>query len=273
LTAVLGGMKDTPDRLPATLTAIDYLWQTHQYEQADKLLQPLLADKEHAKPSWLWRLGAQLAAQRKQTVRSFVCFEQALDIEYQQLPDFIEVETVRRDYSTLLAHYENLANAMATLQQEPPRDFSAKVVRAADRWRLLDTDGTAACQAASRILKTVGVHDLAWDYLTTPMSQHANQVVSWTDLANSFAAQNEFELADRGYAAAFESDPSNPQPLWQRITCLQQLGKPAEARQLLKQIANGTWQQPYHAMQADARRQLDSGAPAAEPVAPSPPPP
>src|SRR5262249_37353710 len=151
--------------------------------RADELLQGLLADRELARSAALWRCGARLAAQRRQTARAFACLEQALEIEYHHLPDEIDLRAVRSDYGALLVHYETVANARATPQQQPPADFLARVVRAADRWRALDSDDTAACQAAARILKAVGAFDLAWDYLTTPHGERPGEPAAWLKLA------------------------------------------------------------------------------------------
>jgi tetratricopeptide (TPR) repeat protein len=269
LAAVFAKVGNGPERLPATLFALDYYRQTRQIERADQLLQPLLADKALCQWPWLWRLAAQFAAERKKTVRSFECFERSLDLEYQQLPDVILVEAVRADYGALLAHYENQANALATLQQEPPKDFLPKVIRATDRWRSLDTDGTAACLSAARILKAVGAHDLAWDYLTTPVPVNA-EATHWPNLAQTLAGQGDWELADRAYAVAFTSDPANANWLWGRVSCLQQEGKPAEARQVLQHLADGQWQPQYQVLQAEARRLLDAGASPPPTVLPGP---
>ncbi len=40
--------------------------------------------------------------------RQMECLERALEAEYQNLPDVINLETVRGEYGKLLSHYENL---------------------------------------------------------------------------------------------------------------------------------------------------------------------
>ena len=60
---------------------------------------------------------------------------------------------MRSEYGRLLNHYEWLAGAVNTMHIDPPRDLLARTIRAADRWRALDSDGTQASQAAARILR------------------------------------------------------------------------------------------------------------------------
>jgi len=61
-----------------------------------------------------------------------------LDREYVHPPEGATLEAVRHDYAALLSHYQSLAEATVALKQAPPRDFAARVIRAADRWRSLD---------------------------------------------------------------------------------------------------------------------------------------
>jgi len=50
-----------------------------------------------------------------------------------------------------------------------------RVIRAADHRRSLDSDSTAACQAAAHILQILGAKDLAWENLTTPIGLKPNK--------------------------------------------------------------------------------------------------
>src|SRR5207237_3019690 len=144
----------------------------------------------------------------------------------------------------LLGHYQSLADAMTTLKVEPPKDFAAKVVRVADRWRSLDRDSGDACRLAARVLRKLGgqgSRELAWDYLTTPVGLRPNESGPWSELAVTMAHQGELDLADRAYRAASESEPTDPQILWDRAQNLRQLGKQQEATTLVRRIAEGTW--------------------------------
>ena len=248
-------MLDVPkaERLMTNLVAINYLWQTNQAPRADALIEPLLADPEYAKYPELWRLGASIAANRGMLARSLSRLERAIELDYVDLPPILNVQTVRSDYGQLLGQYEQLANAITTLEKDPPRDFLAKVIRYADRWRVLDPDDTAACQAAARILQRFDARDLAWDYLTTPLAKRPNESAGWLNLASSLRQQGDWQLADRAYATAFDVEPTNAQILWDRAQLLQQSQRIEEARQLYRQIADGQWQPRFNWIQSQAR--------------------
>ena len=55
----------------------------------------LLADPKQAKKPALWRLAAELAGRREQKARELECLERALDAEYRNLPEVINLEQVR----------------------------------------------------------------------------------------------------------------------------------------------------------------------------------
>jgi tetratricopeptide (TPR) repeat protein len=234
LTAALDGIADRERRAVPTLAAVEYLAQTHQYERADKLVQGLLEDETLAKSAWLWRTGYQLGLHRKQPARAYACLAQALELEYREMPEWIDVQAVRRDYGALLTHYAEVVRAMATLGQKPPDDLAAKVVRAADRWRWLDVDATTACGLASQSLRGLGRQDLAWDYLV--MSAGVEQVgYAWPNLAQSLQQAEDFDLAERAYEQACVADPANADLMRARADNLLRAGHPKEGRELLRQ--------------------------------------
>jgi ferric-dicitrate binding protein FerR (iron transport regulator)/tetratricopeptide (TPR) repeat protein len=245
-------------RLSVTLAGIEWLCQRRLYERADELLQPLLAAKPAAHDAKLWRLAAHIASARRQTARSFAFLDKALEIEYRQLAGDIDLDAVRFDYGVLLAHYEARANALATLEQPAPREFVARVVRAADRWRSLDVDDVAPCETAAWILNKLGAHDLAWAYLTTSLSQRPDQPADWVSVAETWRKNGDLEIADRAYAAAADAQPDNAQLLWDRAQLLHQTGKTAEARQLFQRLADGQWPDRYDGLKAQARQLVDA---------------
>jgi len=237
LSAALEGISDRTDRAAPTLASVEYLSQTHQYDRADKLLQGLLADEKFARHPGLWRMGYQLAVQRKQPARAFTCLAQALELEYREMPVWIDLAAVRRDYGALLTHYAEVVRATATLGQKPPADLAAKVVRAADRWRWLDVDGSAACAAAFQGLRGLAQPDLAWDYLL--MSSGADREgFAWAGLAQSLQQEEDFDLAERAYEQACASNPGNPDLMRARADNLLRAGRAAEGRELLRQIGD-----------------------------------
>jgi tetratricopeptide (TPR) repeat protein len=235
---------------------IAFLMETGQFVRADRVLDSLLTDPKLARKAVLWRLGAQLAERRDLKARQLECLEHALDAEYRDLPDVIDIAAIRKDYEKILGHYEALAEAMVTLKVAPPADFQARVVKAADRWRALDSDASKASQAAARILRLLGDRELAWDYATTPIALQPGESSTWVNLAQSLGRQGELDLADRAFAAAFAAEPTDAQILWDRAHNLRQAGKQPEAKKLLQQLADGTWQPRFQALQAQARWQL-----------------
>ncbi len=266
-----GKRAGTPEeeQLPVTLAAVEYLWHTGQRVRADALLQPLLDHKTYAKWPSLWRLAAMLAESRGMTARALSYVERAMEIEYEGLPQVVDLRVIRRDYGRLLSRYQQLATAIATLEAEPPKRFVGRVVRAADRWRQVDPDPTAACQAAARILGDLGAAEMAWEYLTTPLAAKPNQAAPWVSMAKMLRQQGHFELADRAYASAFDAEPQNAQILWDRAQVLLQAGRAEDAKQLFGQLANGKWQPRFSGLKSRARQyaERDWPGPPAAPTA------
>lgn len=235
------------------LCGIEYLWRTGQVARADVLLHQVLADPNYAGRAGAWRLSATLAQRRGLLAKAATSMEKALELDYRALPEIINLNTVRGDYRGLLSHYQQLAMAMTMLESGVPKDFLARVIRAADRWRSLDPDNAEVCQLTSRILQVLGAKDLAWDYVTTPIGLKPNEAAPWLGLANTLRQDAEFELADRALAMAYDAEPTNADILWQRAQNLQQLGKLDQARTLYQQLANGSWQPRFQGIQQQAR--------------------
>src|SRR5207249_2247288 len=116
LTTAPNGVKDKKERLGMSLAGLQFLWQTSQFPQADRLLQDGLAHKEWGKHPARWRLAGKIAGRRDQTARALECLERALELGYAKLPEVIDLQAVRRDYGELLGHYQSLADAMVTLK-------------------------------------------------------------------------------------------------------------------------------------------------------------
>jgi Flp pilus assembly protein TadD len=75
-------------------------------------------------------------------------------------------------------------------------------------------------------------------------------------LAEALRQEGAFRLADRAYGRAFEVEPTNAQILWDRAMNLEQAGQTAEARPLLRQVADGAWQPRFMGLQNQARQLL-----------------
>jgi RNA polymerase sigma factor (sigma-70 family) len=228
-------------RLELSLARIEHCRQADQLPRADALLQALLNDKRYSGSPVLLYLAEAIADARGMTARAIGFHRRAMEIEFEHLPEGVDVEAVRGDFGRLLARYEKLVKAIGPLHEALPRDLSADVIRTADRWRQLDPDPTAACQAAARIFGLLGESDLAWDYLTTPLAQQPNEAAPWADLARTLKQEGQIDLADRAYAAAFAAEPGNAQILWDRAELLWENGRGEQARPLFQQLASGRW--------------------------------
>jgi Tfp pilus assembly protein PilF len=244
------------ERPDVTLLAAEYLRQRKLYNRADALLTPVLQDERFKASTQLWRFAAELANQRGKKASALSRQERALDLEFAQLPDLVNLESIRRDYSDLMNRYEQVVDASATLETEPPSDLLPRVIRIADRWRSLDTDDTAACQAAARIIAKLGRKELAWDYLTTPLAMKPNEAAPWLGMAQALAQQNDVELADRSYRSAFAAEPTNAQILWDHAELLRKHGRTQESRVILRQMTEGKWQPRFNAVLQRARQTL-----------------
>jgi predicted Zn-dependent protease len=265
LNEALGAM-NKENEFAVRLAAVAYLKNAGDYARAMSLLQPLMADQEEngvrphfsrSKNPWLWRIMAELAQQRGQLARSIDCEEKALDLELEEAGDKINLQVFRQRFAAILAKYQQLADAMATLEKQADDELVTNVIRAADRWRAIDPEPTQACQAAARVLTAMGHKEWAWDYLTTPLADKSNEAAPWTAMAAELARQGDVTLADRAYATAFEVEPTNAQALWDRAQMLQQAGRMSEARELYRQLANGTWQPRWEHLGRNAKAYLE----------------
>jgi tetratricopeptide (TPR) repeat protein len=192
------------------------------------------------------------------TARSVACLDRALDIEYQNLPSEVELEAVRTEYGNLLNRYHELAGTIASLHKEPPQDIVNRVVRSADRWRSLDPDDTAACQAAAKVLERLGAATTAWEYVTTPYADKPAEPPVWLSLGRTLRDQGSVSLAGIAYEQAFNAEPTNAQILWERAQMLEQAGKPAAAREHYRRIADGQWDASLQSIQSQARQAIES---------------
>jgi hypothetical protein len=255
LSAALSRAKE-PQRFAVQVFAIEYLWQTGQLPRADALVAGMLESEELAKEPSLWRLASWIATQNGKLALALSRRERAMDIEYENLPELVNLQAVRSDYSQLLYDYQRLADAIATLESEPPEDFVQRVVGAADRWRSLDPDDTQATNTAANILTSLGRDELAWDYLTTPLADKPNEAAPWLNMAQNLRQRGDFDLAAKAFSLAYEAEQTNAQILWDHAQLLMQSGRQQEARKLLSQLASGEWQPRFQWIKQQAQRHL-----------------
>ncbi len=254
----LDGVPDS-ERLVTTLAVVEHLWQADQLPRAEQLVRGLLADQALAQKPGLWRLASVLADRRGAPDRAVAALERALDLEYRDLPDVIDLQPWRRDYGRLLGHYQELAQALSPLHTSPPIDLAARAVRAADRWRAHDPEPAAPCQMAARVLKALGARDLAWEYQTTATGSHPDESGTWVNLARTLSREGDLELADRAYAVAAAATPDNARLLWDRAQNLRQAGRKEQAAELFRALAGRDWPNAP-GIRTRAQWQLESAA-------------
>jgi tetratricopeptide (TPR) repeat protein len=224
--------------------------------RADDYLSPLLSERGYERMPMVWRLAADLAGQRQNSARVAKYLEKALDLEWEHLPEVVDIEALRADYVMLLQTYSQLVAAHRQTDTKPPGDLAARAVKFGDRWRCVDPDPTLACQAVARILRDLGETDRAWEYLTSPIAMSPGEAAPYQKLAEELKANGDNILAEKAYAAAFAAEPTNAQYLMDQATLLQQLGKSAEARKLWQKLADGTWQPRFDAVKNQANSML-----------------
>jgi hypothetical protein len=251
--AALQGVPAGREGLGVRLDALGFLMHSNQLTEVDRLLGAMLQDPELMGLADLWRVGAALATRREMKGRELECLERALELEFSNPPEVIDLTRVRNDYGALLGHYARLAEAVVTLKLPPPPGFRARVVRAADRWRHYDPQTEAPCQQAAAVLRTLGERELAWDYLTSPVAGRPGEPGPLVGLAAQLQRQGELLLADRAFEAAFTAEPTDAQVLWDRAQNLRQAGQLTRSRALVRQLAEGTWQPRFNGLQAQAR--------------------
>ncbi len=202
-----------PNKHPfAAMLAAGHLMEQKQYAKAEGLIAPLLKAEGWNKQPAIWRKAAEIAQERNDEALSVARLERALQLEYEDLPDLINLAKIRGDYGNLLGRMLTLAG-----MADPEADLKQRAIRVADRWRVLDPEESAPCQAAARILAQLGDNELAWDYLTTPLADKPNESAPWLELAQELAGQKKIDLADRAFAQAFQRGRNQrPNPLGSR---------------------------------------------------------
>src|SRR5262249_1257573 len=82
------------ERNGLTLACVQFLEQGKNFVQADRLLVKVLEDKKLAEHPDLWRWRAEMAKHYGQTATSIACLEKALDLEYADLPELVNLESI-----------------------------------------------------------------------------------------------------------------------------------------------------------------------------------
>lgn len=231
------------DRTYATVAVVDRLLNWGQADAAERHLAFLLKDNELRTKPLLYRLAARVAEARGQTERMFSYREKALDLEYPNLPEVLDLEAWRQDYRPLFEHYLARAQLLAELGGQADAaardDLVVRTVRAIDRYRKHDPEANDACQKAGVIFRLLGADDLAWDYQTTPHAGR-DEPVSLHGEAVGLARLGAFGLAERHFRVACDAEPTNAGVWWDRAQAHDRAGRRDAARAIYRDLAAGT---------------------------------
>ena len=239
-----------------------YVRRAEDWERAREFLTELLKDPKLARQSALWREAAVLSNELGNLDESLRHLEQALNLEFQKLPDAVDLKPFRETYGNLFDEYKALADkykaygANQIQAKSLPKDFLARVQAMADRWRTIDPDDTDVCQRAARIASQLGEADIAWGYWTTPLSEKPGDSTAWRNLAKEMGAQSSTELAARAFDQAFEIESTNPEILYEHAMMLRQAGEEDSAKKKLNEIVNGSWGRKFNGTRSKASRDL-----------------
>ena len=239
-----------------------YVRRAEDWERAREFLTELLKDPKLAKQSALWREAAAISKELGDLDESLRHLEQALNLEFQKLPDAVDLKPFRGTYGILFDEYKTLADKYKTYDANQvqakslPKDFLARVQAMADRWRTIDPDDTDVCQRAARIASQLGEPDIAWGYWTTPLAEKPGDSTAWRNLAKEMGARSSTELSARAFDQAFEIESTNPEILYEHAMMLRQAGEEDSAKKKLNEIVNGSWGRKFNGTRSKASRAL-----------------
>ena len=120
LNAILNVKATRDETQMLRLAGATFLAERNSFARADSLVQKVLEDSsltlQAQSQSALWRWRAELTQGAGKTAASIACLEKALDLEYADLPEIVNLDSIRADYRTLLGQYLRLAEALALLE-------------------------------------------------------------------------------------------------------------------------------------------------------------
>ncbi|MEZ6062212.1 MAG: hypothetical protein R3C19_17875 [Planctomycetaceae bacterium] len=249
------GQLDAKRRPDVALLAVEQLRQLGR-SGADRLLSSVMELEPLQNSSALWRYSSRVADAAGNRQLALQRLEHAIQIDFENRPDVINLESLRADYADLLNRFEAVLDASSTLDLPPPQDLVLRIVRAADQWRSIDDDDTVCCHTTARLLTKLNRDDMAWDYLTTPLAGSSGESSPWRNLAQTLTQQNQVALADIAWTRAFEFERTNPELLLSHAQMLIDSGRAGDGTRLLRKIVDGDWQPRFRSTVDEARNRL-----------------
>lgn len=249
---------DLDSRPDLLLSGLGCLTGIGEWSQADDFIRRLMRREQAASHAALWRTASQIAAELGDQDESLRRLQQAMRIEFAHLPDTVNLESLRKSYGELFDRFTVFAEETMAKEKRLPEDFVSRLTEAGDAWRSVDPDPTQSCQRVARLLQSIGLHDQAWDYWTTPLVQTANSSSAWQSLATALQGTGQLQLASQAWTEAFNAESTNPELLWKHSEMLRSNGRSDQAKPLLQQIVNGQWQPRFNGVKSKARSTLQS---------------
>ncbi|MDA1251873.1 MAG: VIT domain-containing protein [Planctomycetota bacterium] len=233
-----------------------FVRRASDWKRADEYLRVLLKDENFAKQPALWREASAVSSELSQHDESLRRLEHALNLEFQDLPEAVDLQPFRASYGQLFDQFAALAENASSEEKTLPKDFLNRLLAMADRWRTIDPNDTDVCQRVARIASKLNEVDLAWGYLTTPLAENPGDSTAWRNLANEMGAQSNTKLASRAFDQAFEIESTNPEILYEHAMMLRAAGDEVAAKKKLSEIVNGTWGRKFNGVKSNADRAL-----------------
>ena len=235
-------------------------WHFDRSREASPLLERLLNDGRFSQSLTLWRLAAILGDQGSDFRRAAGCREHAIALDIAHSGERINLTAIRDEFGKLFESYRHWAEQSRTDVRQRP-DLVRRVLVAADQWRALEAEDSTVCQAAARVLRSLGEKEMAWEYLTTPIADKPGESSAWLPVARLLGEFGDVDRASQAFASAFALEPTNADILWEHANFAEKHYRDTDRRELLLRIVHGEWQPRFQNTQQLARAALAASAP------------
>jgi tetratricopeptide (TPR) repeat protein len=234
----------------------NYERRGENWKKADEHLRLLLKNKQLTQHPAIWREAAVVSTGLGDHDEALRRLEHALNLEFQNLPETVDLKPFRTTYGELFDKFALLAESRLASEKALPKDFLDRLLAMADRWRTIDPDDTDVCGRVARIAAKLGEADIAWGYWTTPLAENPGDSGAWRNLGKEMGAQSNTQLASRAFDQAFEIESTNPEILYEQAMMLRSAGEEDAAKKKLGEIVNGKWGRKFNGTRSKAGKAL-----------------
>ncbi|MBI1310025.1 hypothetical protein GC176_01870 [bacterium] len=231
-----------PENPRLAAVALPFLTKRDRHSVAEHCFQTLLSVPLLAADASLWRHASTNAKQLGDLDEAARRLEHALQIEFARLPEQINVEQFRTHYSSAFDLLDEAVAAAQNAESPMPSDLAGRIRELGDRWRSIDPDATQPCFRTARLLLSLDLPFVAWDYWTSPLATVPNNSNTWSSLATELGRASLVDRASAAWDEAFACESTNPDFLLGHATLLREHGRFDKADSLLRQIVDGKWQ-------------------------------